>query len=315
MKYKKLGNTELKVSELCFGTLPMSPLQYNIDIADGAELIREAIELGFNFIDSAQNYRTYPYLKEALKDCKNNIIISTKSKSPTFEGMNDAVEEALIELDREYIDLFFIHGDKAGKDVFTERSGALESLMKHKKRGTIRYIGLSTHSVKAVEAAARNDDIDVIFPLINIDGFGILDGNRDEMLNVIMAAEKNGKGIIAMKVFGGGTLLKSREKAFEYIKNQPFIHSMAIGMINKKELEFNVALYSNGIISEELKRDTLRTKKLIITGLCIGCGQCTMVCPTGAMRLVGEKAEADPEKCLLCGYCSSNCKQLAIRII
>jgi len=315
MNYKTLGNTELKVSEICFGTLPMGSLQYNIPLIEGVELLQEAVKSGINYFDSAQNYRTYSYLREALKQDYDKVIISTKSKAFSFKDMDQAVSEALKELNRDYIDIFFIHGDKAGGDVFIERSGALENLKYHKENGNIRYIGLSTHSVAAVEKAATTKEIDIIFPLINIAGLGILDGDRCMMINAINEAANNGKGIIAMKIYGGGHLLRNRQEAFSFIKNQLSIHCVAIGMINKKELEFNIALNSGQKLSNRLINETIREKKLVVTDLCIGCGNCTKVCPTGAITIKEEKAEVDVTKCILCGYCASSCKQIAIRII
>ncbi|MDI6707319.1 MAG: aldo/keto reductase [Bacillota bacterium] len=315
MMYKTLGNTGLRVSEICFGTLPMGPLQYNIPFDEGVELIQAAAAAGINYFDAAQNYRTYRYLREALKDCSSEVIISTKSKAFTFSHMDNAVHEALRELDRDYIDIFFIHGDKAGKNVFNERRGAWENLIQHKKKGTIRYIGLSTHSVEAVREAVSTKEVDVIFPLINMSGLGIIDGDRTAMIDLIEKAAFEGKGTIAMKIFGGGHLLKDREKAFDFIKNQTSIDCIAVGMVNKKELEYNLALFAGEKIPEKLKAETLRSKKLVVTSLCIGCGSCARVCPTGAMTIKEDKAEVETTKCLLCGYCVSSCKQIAIRVI
>ena len=66
MKYAILGKSGLKVSELCFGVLPMGPLQANIPIKDGAKIIRKGLDSGINFLDTAQVYKTYPYIKDAL---------------------------------------------------------------------------------------------------------------------------------------------------------------------------------------------------------------------------------------------------------
>ena len=67
MKKKILGNTGLKVSIAGFGVLPMGPSQLALPIEEGAEIIRYALKHGINFIDTAQYYRTYPYIKKALE--------------------------------------------------------------------------------------------------------------------------------------------------------------------------------------------------------------------------------------------------------
>ena len=56
MKYNKLGNTGIEVSELCFGILPMGPLQADISPEDGGELILSAMKQGVTFFDAAQMY-------------------------------------------------------------------------------------------------------------------------------------------------------------------------------------------------------------------------------------------------------------------
>ncbi len=53
MKKHSLGKTGIKVTELCFGALPIGPLQLNISVEKGAKLIRAALERGINFIDTA----------------------------------------------------------------------------------------------------------------------------------------------------------------------------------------------------------------------------------------------------------------------
>lgn len=54
-----LGNTGIEVSELCYGTLTLGPLQAQISARDGADAIRFALERGVNFIDTAHTYGTY----------------------------------------------------------------------------------------------------------------------------------------------------------------------------------------------------------------------------------------------------------------
>ena len=51
MKYNVLGNTGIRVSELCFGTLPMGPLQINMPLDEGADIIRKGLDSGINFLD------------------------------------------------------------------------------------------------------------------------------------------------------------------------------------------------------------------------------------------------------------------------
>lgn len=61
MDYYLLGNTGLNVSALCFGALPMGPLQADLSTEEGGALILEALERGVNFIDTAELYNLFTY--------------------------------------------------------------------------------------------------------------------------------------------------------------------------------------------------------------------------------------------------------------
>ena len=76
MKKKRLGNTDLEVSIAGFGVLPMGPSQLALPVEEGAEIIRHALQNGINFLDTAQYYRTYPYISKALEgDEFDDVVI------------------------------------------------------------------------------------------------------------------------------------------------------------------------------------------------------------------------------------------------
>ena len=62
-----LGNTNLNVSQVGIGVLPMGPEQLALPVDEGADIICHAVRQGINFIDTAQYYRTYPYIRRALE--------------------------------------------------------------------------------------------------------------------------------------------------------------------------------------------------------------------------------------------------------
>jgi predicted oxidoreductase len=87
--------------------------------------------------------------------------------------MARAVDEALEKLGVDRIDVFHLHAARASADVFQVRAGAHKALLDAKRDGKIRAVGISAHSVKTVEAAAGRDDVDVVFPLVNLTGIGL----------------------------------------------------------------------------------------------------------------------------------------------
>ena len=318
MKKNLLGNTGLEVTELCFGVLPMGPNQFGLPPDEGGDLIAEGIMSGINFLDTAQSYSTYPHIKNALDKIgskKYDLVIATKSSAVTYSDMAQAVEEARQSLDRDVIDIFHLHAARVDSKVFEERKGAIDCLIDCKYKGIIRAIGISTHSVDVVRAAKNVSEIDVIFPLINVAGLGILHGTRDEMAQAIQEAASKGKGVYAMKALGGGNLLSDREGAINYVRSLDGVSSVAIGMVNKEELEMNLRIFEGDQVPEDLAEKTAHSKKLIIQDFCRGCGSCVDVCPNMAMKVVNGKAVNDKEKCILCGYCAPVCPEFAIRLV
>ncbi|NLJ40321.1 MAG: aldo/keto reductase, partial [Clostridiales bacterium] len=108
MKYNILGNTGIRVSKLCFGSLTVSPLQKNLSVDDGKDLILAAAKLGVNFIDTADLYDNYPIIKKALKEYPN-LVISSKSYAYDNKTAKATLNRALKGIDRDYIDIFLLH--------------------------------------------------------------------------------------------------------------------------------------------------------------------------------------------------------------
>lgn len=318
MRLSKLGNTGITVTELCFGVLPMGPNQFGLSPEEGGQLIARGIESGINFVDTAQSYGTYPHIRKALEllgSRGEGVVIATKSQARTYEDMQAAVEEARQSLGRDVIDIFHLHAARVDSKVFHDRKGALECLLDMKARGLIRAVGISTHSVDVVNAAAEREEIDVVFPIINVEGLGILHGTRDDMVRAIKKAYERGKGIYAMKALGGGNLLKDRIGALNYVRGLEGISSVAVGMVKEDELVMNLKIFQGEEIPDDLAQRTIHQKRLIIQAFCRGCGTCVQVCPNGAMSIVDGKARNDRDRCILCGYCAPTCPEFAIRLV
>ena len=109
MEYVKLGNTGIQVSKLCFGALVIGPLQVNLPVDRGANIIKRGLELGINFIDTAELYGTYPHIKAAIKKSGKKPVVATKCYAYTKEGAAQSLEKARKELDMDVIDMFLLH--------------------------------------------------------------------------------------------------------------------------------------------------------------------------------------------------------------
>ena len=315
MKKNILGSTGLEVSELCVGTLPMGPLQTHVSLDTGAGILLKAMENGVNFFDTAQMYGAYPYLLKAGKQYGKNAVIATKSTAADYKGMEDAITEAMRELDRDYIDIFLLHAARVDETVFEQRSGAVEALVKAKEKGYIRAMGISSHHAGAVAKAATIPEMDVVYPLINKGGLGILAGGLPEMLHAIEQVRKMGKGIYAMKALAGGLFVGEMLDAIAYARAIPGIHSVSVGVVALEELDLQLRIFNDEKIDPISISGLKANKKLkIMPFLCKSCGKCVNGCPNNALTMGEKIPEVDPGKCVLCGYCTPLCPEFAIRL-
>jgi aryl-alcohol dehydrogenase-like predicted oxidoreductase len=284
-------------------------------LQEGCAVIRRALECGVNFIDTAELYRTYPYIRKAVRGFGPDVVICSKCYAYTYQDMKKSVEKALAELERDYIDIFMLHEQES---ILTIRGHweAFEYLLEAKDKGIIRAAGISTHHVEGVLGAAEIPEIDVIHPLINCAGLGIADGTREDMLAAIRVAAGAGKGIYAMKALGGGNLLDRPEEAFEYVMSIPEITSAAVGMSTIPEVEYNTLLFSGLPVPETIKSTVRRqNRRLHIEEWCRGCGLCIKRCQAGALEIKDGRAVVDEDRCILCGYCGSACPDFCIKVI
>lgn len=315
MEYRELGNTGLIVSRLCFGGLVIGPLQKNLSVEEGGEVIAEALRLGVNFIDTADLYNTYQHIKRAIDITGITPVIASKSYAYDIEGAKKTVDRALTELGMDKIDCFLMHEQESEHTIRGHRE-ALEYYLELKKQGVIKAVGISTHHIAAVRAAAKTPEIDVIHPITNINGLGICDGTMEEMLEALKEAYDNGKAIYGMKPFGGGNLLHSFKDCLEFVASIPYLHSIALGMQSIEEVRMNVELFNDLKNAGEKIKDyqPVNKKALHVDFWCEKCGKCVRRCKQNALSLENGKISVDYEKCVLCGYCSSSCPAFALKI-
>jgi predicted aldo/keto reductase-like oxidoreductase len=316
MEYCTLGKTGLSVSHLCFGVLTIGPLQANLPLAEGVALLEYAASQGVNFFDTAEDYGTYPYLRSLRRKVKDeSLIIASKSYAVTAQEMSVSLDRARKELDRDYIDIFLLHEQESALTLQGHHQ-ALEFLVEAREKGIVRAVGLSTHTVAGVRAVLDRPEIDVVHPLFNIRGLGILAGSREAMLDAIKSAWGQGKGVYLMKALGGGHLLHQAEQALSYAFGQECAASVAVGMQTRAEIDCNVALACGLPVPERVRAAAARQdRRLHIEDWCEGCGQCVEICPQGALSLGDDgKIHVVESSCLLCGYCAGVCPYFCVKV-
>ncbi len=190
MKYKQLGESDLKVSEICLGTMTYG---HQNTIEEAHQQLDYAVSQGVNFIDAAEMYPVPPrgetqgtteaYIGEWLqKQQRENLIVATKIAGPgrpfkwlrggnikiDRDNIKQAVDDSLQRLKTDYIDLYQIHwpdryvptfGQTAYNPEFEREtvpiSEQLEVFADVIKAGKIRYVGLSNETPWGVSEFAR----------------------------------------------------------------------------------------------------------------------------------------------------------------
>lgn len=315
MKLVPLGKTGITVSRMCFGTLTLGPLQAKLPVEEGAAVLAHAVSRGVNFCDTAQLYETYPYIRRAMElSGKRDLVVATKTYAYTRQLAVEAVEQARRELDRDYIDIFLLH-EQESVHTLNGHAKALEYLLEQRQKGNIGAVGASMHHVAAVYGAVEKN-LDVIHPLVNINGLGIVDGTRAEMEAAVSLAYKNGIGTYGMKALAGGNLFKQAGKCLEYALGLDFLDSVAIGMQSIDEVDSNIEFWETGRFSDEAaEKLRQKTRRLHIDPWCNGCGSCARQCAQRALKLEDGIMVCEHGKCVLCGYCCTVCQQWAIKVV
>lgn len=292
----------------------MGPLQKSMSVKEGVKLLERAFSHGVNFVDTAETYGTYPYIKEALA-IKPDTVICTKSYVYDRDTADKSLRAAFSGIGRDYIDIFLLHEQESGHTIRGHME-AVKYLLTMKDKGYIGAVGLSTHYIACMKAALMYDELEVLFPLINKTGVGIADGSSEAMLKQIRAAHDLGRGVFAMKPLGGGHLIPDRAAALEFILGLDCVDSVAIGMQSIAEVDYNCTVFSGDVPDQKTAEETQKApRRLLIHDWCEGCGACVGICKNGALALVHGKAVVNHEKCALCGYCARVCPQFCIKVV
>ena len=264
MEYRTLGKTGLKISRMGFGGIPIQ----KIDEEGTRKLLREMMEKGVNYIDSARGYTvSEQYIGYGLEGIRDKFVLATKSMSRTKEAMAADIETSLGNFRTDYIDLYQVHNPSMEQlDQVMGEGGALEALMEARAAGKIGHIGLTAHSTEVFERALELDWVETImFP------YNIVEQQGAELIH--KCAEKN-IGFIVMNPLAGGAI-EDASLALRYVCSNPDVTVVIPGMAEIHELEQNLAACSNTepLTQEELK-EMDKAREQLGTDFCRRCNYC-----------------------------------------
>jgi uncharacterized protein len=314
MDRMKLGRTGLNVGRSGFGALPIQRISFE----EAGKLLIKAYENGIDFFDTARAYSdSEEKIGNSLSGVRKNIVIATKTSASDAKGFYEQLETSLRNLRTDYIDIYQLH-NPAKMPEPEDPSGLYDALLDVKKRGLVRFIGLSNHRLDVALKASASGLYDTIqFPLSTL--------SSEEDIKLIEACRKSNTGLIAMKALSGG-LITNAASAFAFLRQ--FDNVLPIwGIQREAELDEFLSLEKNPpILDEEMMRLINHDREELTGSFCRSCGYC-MPCPAGIpisnaarMSLLLRRAPYQNylsdewrdrmeliDGCINCGQCKKRC--------
>ncbi len=240
-----LGKTGIITSLLGMGTgstgVRHSSNQVKLGEARFKKLVRYAYDKGITYFDTADQYGSHLYLREALRGLpRERLFIQTKTHATTPEMARADIERFREELGVDYLDTLLMHCMMKGSWPI-DRRPVMDTLAEAKAKGRIRAVGVSCHGMEPLKAAVDCDWIDVDLARINPVGgqAGRMDGTPEEVAACLKSMHAKGKGIIGMKILAEGTL-KTPEKQIEslrYVLGLGCLSCFVIGFENEQQID------------------------------------------------------------------------------
>lgn len=265
MEYRKLGKTELNVSVIGFGGIPIQ----RVSIGEACTIVNRALDLGIIFFDTARAYTdSEEKLGVALKARRKEVVIATKSLAKTKTAMAADIRKSLEAMGLDYIDLYQMHNLKSKSDLdrVTSPDGALAALTEAKKQGLIRHIGVTGHIKEFLVDTLNLEETETIqFPFNAVETVGV-------PALLAKAAEKNA-GVIVMKPLAGGAL-KNTNLALRYLLEHP-VTTVIPGVDSLEQAEENARAGNNLRPLTAAERKTLEAEASSLGGsFCRRCEYC-----------------------------------------
>ena len=221
MEYRKLGRAGVKVSPVCLGTMMFGG---QTNEADSIKITHKAIDMGINFIDTANIYNAGESEKvvgKASADRRDKVILATKGRQVMGQGPNESgasrvhmmheLEASLKRLNTDYIDVHYQHTPDEDTPI-EETLRAMDDMV---RSGKVRYIACSNFRAwRLCEALWTSDKLyldkfECVQPLSNI-------VNRDIEVELLPLCKEHGIGVVSYSPLARGILTG------KYRPGQPF---------------------------------------------------------------------------------------------
>ena len=345
MEYRKLPHGNEQISILGIGA---SSIQ-NSSEKEIEETVSLAVEKGINFFDMASSeakpFEPYGRAMSGVRDkiyyqihFGANYETGTYGWTTDIDKIKRSVDRQLKALKTDYIDFGFIHCIDEESDLRKiEKAGVIKHIQELKKQGTVRHIGLSTHTPGLAEKVLDMGIIDMLMFSIN-PGYDYQHGEYaygevDERMKLYHRCETEGVGISVMKAFSGGQLLNEKTSPFgkaltefqciQYALDKPGVVTVLPGIRGKEDL-LRVLAFCD---ADQAKKDYSVIGSFApqdAEGKCVYCNHC-QPCPAGLdvglinkyydLSKAGDSLAKDhyenlavrADSCVKCGHCNERC--------
>jgi predicted aldo/keto reductase-like oxidoreductase len=219
----KLGNSGLETTLLGMGCgvhgVKRTSFMTRQDKSKSLALVRYAYDAGVRYFDGADLYGTHGIVAEALQDIpREKIMLSSKIwtreggiPEPERPDADFVVERFRKEMKTDYIDLVQLHCMVSADWTEIEKR-QMDILSDLKAKGIIRAHGVSVHTWEAMKAAVESPWVDVLHARINPYGISMDKPEPEEVVSLIHQLHDSGKGVIGMKLIGGGDYVEESDK-------------------------------------------------------------------------------------------------------
>ena len=345
MEYRKLPHGEETISVLGLGTS-------SIGMAGEKEaeaVMTMALEAGINFFDMASaDAAPFPAYGRAINGVRNKLYFQIHfganyqtgkyGWTTDLDTIKRSIDWQLSALRTDYIDFGFLHCIDEESDWNTVlKSGVLEYIQQLKQAGTVRHIGLSSHTPRLVNKVLDMGVIDMVMFSIN-PGYDYRHGEYaigsvDERSALYRRCEAERVGISVMKAFSGGQLLNARTSPFgkalteyqciQYALDKPGVLTVLPGIRDRADLR-RILGFLNATTEEKDYSILGSFAPQDAAGKCVYCNHC-QPCPAGLdVGLINkyydlsragdqlahdhyDKLEKKAGDCVKCGHCDKRC--------
>ncbi len=317
MNKVRLGKTELMVSEIAFGGIPIQRLSEE----EAIQVVQDIIGMGVNFIDTARAYTTSEErIGKAIQDLpRESLVLASKSPATDRDTFLKDLEKSLTLLKTDYLDIYQHHnvsGDKKMQAVMG-KDGAFEGMQQAVEEGLIKHPAFSAHSLETAEKMMRTG----LFEVTQLP-FNFVDTAAGKVL--LPLAREMDMGFICMKPLGGG-LLDNAKLCFRYLRQHEGIIPDP-GIEQTAQMREILDIYADTTPLSAAETEEMETvRKELGSSWCHRCDYCqpcpegipiSMVLPSQSMtrrmplektRTLLDGAMSKAENCTKCGLCEKRC--------